>query len=544
MKKTGNESEMDPLLDTTQLPDFSRENAQNYRGDQRTGGNVRFTDRQEASISAFLREVSVYCSKMQSQMADRLLRNHPDVIRNLLSLLSYCTIAHDREVENITLTKWNQVSIADYALHILLLISKYADESMNDLLRLVIETVSRTAHPMVLSKPIAFAIVHMISTPVNQTRFARLGGHLLAARELERSLGALPGGMEDSYSFAPLLRHLASLSAQVSSGTSGWLAPKRPSEVKVDGLYNFAPICAISSTSGLAHQLRTLLAASPPHRRARAANWSYHFYSGEEWLDLTLTLPYQIMLHEVQIRPHAPALNTGPSAIQVELCPDPGFLTWTVLGPPATTTGFSKIRIPTISYPYPVHAVRIHIRKPPDSSNLGLSQIILAGMSTIHGMCISSTTSADMIHWLTILDKVSKLDDYSIWKYAPSLPQALVAFFLSHPLNADAYARISSLLLHLDERAKITTIVELILSHIISGNTVDGEALGWLADLLYSFCVGENERIKSATQSLVHLSHHMHVIRQRQLITGVASLLKKQGKIPKSYEVSVSPENA
>lgn len=44
-------------------------------------------------------------------------------------------------------------------------------------------------------------------------------------------------------------------------------------------------------------------------RRVRAAAWSYHFFSADDAsLALTLTLPYAVQLHEVQLQPHLTSL--------------------------------------------------------------------------------------------------------------------------------------------------------------------------------------------------------------------------------------------
>ena len=51
-----------------------------------------------------------------------------------------------------------------------------------------------------------------------------------------------------------------------------------------------------------------LIQGSPPHRRARTAAWSYHFYPDEAWVDLTITLPCAILLKEVIIQPHLSSL--------------------------------------------------------------------------------------------------------------------------------------------------------------------------------------------------------------------------------------------
>lgn len=66
----------------------------------------------------------------------------------------------------------------------------------------------------------------------------------------------------------------------------------------------------ISSSSPTATPAEVLIQASPPHRRARSAAWSYHFYPDETWVDLTIQLPFAILLKEVQISPHSTSLSS------------------------------------------------------------------------------------------------------------------------------------------------------------------------------------------------------------------------------------------
>ncbi len=75
-----------------------------------------------------------------------------------------------------------------------------------------------------------------------------------------------------------------------------------------DTMQNFAPLGSISSSSPSAGPADVLIQAAPPHRRARSAAWSYHFYPEEAWVDVTITLPCAILLREVQIQPHQSSL--------------------------------------------------------------------------------------------------------------------------------------------------------------------------------------------------------------------------------------------
>lgn len=67
---------------------------------------------------------------------------------------------------------------------------------------------------------------------------------------------------------------------------------------------------SISSGSPTASPAEVLIQAAPPHRRARSAAWSYHFYPDEAWVDLTIQLPFAVLLKEVQIQPHSTSLTS------------------------------------------------------------------------------------------------------------------------------------------------------------------------------------------------------------------------------------------
>ncbi|XP_014680498.1 PREDICTED: baculoviral IAP repeat-containing protein 6-like, partial [Priapulus caudatus] len=79
-------------------------------------------------------------------------------------------------------------------------------------------------------------------------------------------------------------------------------------------------ITSSSPTSGLYEYVRRLTA--PPHRRARSAAWSYHFYPDEAWVDLTVTFPCPLLVKEVQIQPHLTSLATCPAFVSLEISCD------------------------------------------------------------------------------------------------------------------------------------------------------------------------------------------------------------------------------
>lgn len=64
----------------------------------------------------------------------------------------------------------------------------------------------------------------------------------------------------------------------------------------------------ITSSSPTAQPAEVLLQATPPHRRARSAAWSYIFLPEEAWCDLTIHLPAAVLLKELHIQPHLASL--------------------------------------------------------------------------------------------------------------------------------------------------------------------------------------------------------------------------------------------
>lgn len=64
----------------------------------------------------------------------------------------------------------------------------------------------------------------------------------------------------------------------------------------------------ITSSSPTAQPAEVLLQATPPHRRARSAAWSYIFLPEEAWCDLTIHLPAAVLLKEIHIQPHLASL--------------------------------------------------------------------------------------------------------------------------------------------------------------------------------------------------------------------------------------------
>ncbi|XP_052766452.1 baculoviral IAP repeat-containing protein 6-like isoform X2 [Mya arenaria] len=153
---------------------------------------------------------------------------------------------------------------------------------------------------------------------------------------------------------------------------------KWDSAESAEGLQNFAPLGTIVSCSPTASPADVLILSTPQHRRARSAPWSYHFYPEEAWVDLKITLPFAVLVKEVQIQPHSPALSTCPAYVSLEASQD-GVTTFPLCAPVNTSSlVFIKLQL---QRPEVVKSVTIRLHRARDSMTIGLSQILLMGYS-------------------------------------------------------------------------------------------------------------------------------------------------------------------
>ncbi|VDN00794.1 unnamed protein product [Thelazia callipaeda] len=477
-------------------------------------------------------EIARYMDR-STKVSDYLVRNFPAAIEKLFEIVASCESAVP-DINLISMENWTCVTLGDHALFILLKISQETLETKL-FCEIAVRAINQCTNPLSssISKPLAFAFVQVLKHKYNQAWFARLGGHLIVARELERSILSSANDWTAPVT-ASLMRQLASLSAQVAgSSNQGWPTSKLLADGRVDALQNYAPYCkrAISSdrAPNVCGQLSSLIGIAVP-RRTRSANWSYHFTEGGgEWFDITLTLPHHIILHEIQIRPHVPALSTAPAAVHLELCSDASLNQWCNVGAPLNTTGYSKIRISTESFKLPVIAVRLYLKKPLDSPNLSLSQILLFGMDFTSSLSRTCTKNTDFVQWLSIMVQLCNFKKRFIWQCAPELPRAVIALFLGRPLSCLIYYRVTELLNHLDdEQEELHSVINLVFHYTGQGNIVTNESLEWLPDLLFTLCARKSTR---------QADHEISIIKQGQLLRGVVSFITSQNCKKSSRDV-------
>ncbi|KAF7639067.1 UBIQUITIN_CONJUGAT_2 domain-containing protein [Meloidogyne graminicola] len=328
------------------------------------------------------------------------------------------------------------------------------------------------------------------------------------------------------------------LSKCPGAGNIGVSEPKEPQ------VYNYAPNCSIHSSSAMANSLQQLIAASTTHRRSRNPNWTYHFPIYQQWLDLILTLPYPIMLNEIVVKPHTPSLSCAPSAVQAELSSDPMGIDWAAVRSPIQTLGCSRITIPTIHYKSPVKAVRLRLKKPLESSSLGLMQIQLNGSTQLAELQQHNTAkqNLELLHrWLTLFHQIvilsNDVKENSKFLLEPSLAQQLVRLFLC--INEWPGYEVLQLLYRvlldietesfaLTNQASPISIIKIIIDHLLTNNEVNeiistDKTNMQLTELLFTLCTTQ---ISSKNNTLTKERMSQILSRQNELFQGIVDLLQ------------------
>lgn len=217
-----------------------------------------------------------------------------------------------------------------------------------------------------------------------------MGGIRVLCQSLVRSNRTLINSQPSLVSM--IMQHISKTSGNLQNNLAGAIKKTNISTIKnEEGLINFAPYCTISSDNPTA-QPADVLIQNPiaSHRRARTPAWSYLFYPNESHVDLTITLPAAVLLKEIQLQPHVSTLASCPSAIAVEISRDSN------VGPipisqPISTIGMTCIRL-KFNQPEIATSVVIRLYRPKDSTNIGLTQILVLG-STTFGENSNGTTS-------------------------------------------------------------------------------------------------------------------------------------------------------
>ncbi|XP_029377805.1 baculoviral IAP repeat-containing protein 6 isoform X4 [Echeneis naucrates] len=249
-----------------------------------------------------------------------------------------------------------------------------------------------------LSEPLLWFILRVLDTSEALKAFHDMGGVQLICNNMVTSTRAIVNTARSMVS--TIMKFLDSGPGKTADGNlKARVMTSEPDNA--EGLHNFAPLGTITSSSPTAQPAEVLLQATPPHRRARSAAWSYIFLPEEAWCDLTIHLPAAVLLKELHIQPHLASLATCPSSVSVEISADG--VNMLPLSTPVITSGLTYIKIQLLKAEV-ASAVCLRLHRPRDASTLGLSQIKLLGL-TAFGNTSSATVNNP---FLPSEDQVSK----------------------------------------------------------------------------------------------------------------------------------------
>uniref|UniRef100_A0A7N9AXP2 Dual E2 ubiquitin-conjugating enzyme/E3 ubiquitin-protein ligase BIRC6 n=1 Tax=Mastacembelus armatus TaxID=205130 RepID=A0A7N9AXP2_9TELE len=249
-----------------------------------------------------------------------------------------------------------------------------------------------------LSEPLLWFILRVLDTSEALKAFHDMGGVQLICNNMVTSTRAIVNTARSMVS--TIMKFLDLGPGKAADGNlKARVMTSEPDNA--EGLHNFAPLGTITSSSPTAQPAEVLLQATPPHRRARSAAWSYIFLPEEAWCDLTIHLPAAVLLKELHIQPHLASLATCPSSVSVEISADG--VNMLPLSTPVVTSGLTYIKIQLVKAEV-ASAVCLRLHRPRDASTLGLSQIKLLGL-TAFGNTSSATVNNP---FLPSEDQVSK----------------------------------------------------------------------------------------------------------------------------------------
>ncbi|KAF5297110.1 hypothetical protein FQA39_LY02690 [Lamprigera yunnana] len=321
-------------------------------------------------------------------LADTVLQHHPSIIR-LCQSLAACKASSLSMLANIsqqnTFADWGEPgTIGDAVFHTLAALVRKTSRK-----ELVMEPllIFLSQAPQ-LSEPLLWFILQILDTKESLQEFLNKGGVTILGKSLVHSSNA-PNTVSHAGTVSMVMQHFggSTTRSDASTAIASASASKKLQQASLENtmaLINFAPFGTIKCQSSTAQPADVLIQGSAAtHRRARTAQWSYHFYPEEVHTELTLQLPSAVLLREVHLQPHLSSLATCPSAVALEVSSD-GPSRLVPACPPLPTSGMTFIRL-HLPVPEVVNCIQLRLYKPRDANNIGLSQIRLLGTSAFGG---------------------------------------------------------------------------------------------------------------------------------------------------------------
>ncbi|XP_059157271.1 baculoviral IAP repeat-containing protein 6-like isoform X2 [Physella acuta] len=321
-------------------------------------------------------------SHTTSEIADIVVGNQV-IMQNLIQSLSHCTsnklalmFAHTDSVNSLqkTADQTEAVTVGDLIYTVL----RNLKEKCSDR-NIMVDNLFRffSGQPPIicqatltrLSEPLLFFTLRMLNTSSAIKRFIDLGGVNVVSTNFVRC-------NQQMISSSPSI--ISTLMQNFSSGHGDLGEKSKGFEIdNTEGLQSFAHLGTITCSSPTASPADGLI-QNVANRRARSATWSYHFYPDEPCVELTIHLPFAVLLKYVHIRPHGAAISTCPSHVSLELSHDGNIVT--PASPPIQTSSLALIRL-QLQKPEVVTSVTLLLHRPWDSMTLGLQKISLWGQT-------------------------------------------------------------------------------------------------------------------------------------------------------------------
>ena len=283
-----------------------------------TPRNTSQTDESKVAEQLTSRQQQTSVPKVrQPCVADTVLQHEPTMMR-LLGALGYSTgfsmtILFDGEDPELR----DPASIPDATFELLTTLMKKASSPnliLNPLYR-YLESPSGQNPPdrhvgvMQLSEPLLWYILKVLENQASVAVFTGMGGVKVLCKNLvSSSTSRANGGLSTAGVIALVMQHLSNAPNLTASASTCCKKATSSGESPKETLVNFAPLGTVTWSKPMVEPADVLIQSAAPHRRARTAAWSYHFFPGEGWVDLTVTLPCAILLKEVELQPHLSSL--------------------------------------------------------------------------------------------------------------------------------------------------------------------------------------------------------------------------------------------
>lgn len=141
---------------------------------------------------------------------------------------------------------------------------------------------------MQLSEPLLWYILKVLDNEESVSVFTAMGGVKVLCENLVNSNnGSSSSGLSSPGVIALVMQHFSNAPNLAASASTSSKKASNTLESGKDSFLNFAPLGTVSWVKPMVEPADVLIQSAAPHRCAITAAWSYHFFPGESWVDLT-----------------------------------------------------------------------------------------------------------------------------------------------------------------------------------------------------------------------------------------------------------------